>query len=43
MILIELVGHWGTFQTNFIYTHLNRIIKRFNMIYISGQDMEAMD
>ena len=33
------VGHWGTAPgQNFIYTHLNRIIKKFNlkMIYISG-------
>ncbi len=35
----KLVGHWGTVPgQNFIYTHLNRIIKKFNlnMIYISG-------
>ena len=34
-----IVGHWGTVQgQNFIYTHLNRIIKKndLNMIYISG-------
>lgn len=34
-----LVGHWGTAPgQNFIYTHLNRIIKKYdlNMIYISG-------
>lgn len=34
-----LVGHWGTVPgQNFIYTHLNRIIKKYNlnMIYISG-------
>lgn len=34
-----LVGHWGTIPgQNFIYTHLNRIIKKYNlnMIYISG-------
>ena len=33
------VGHWGTVPgQNFIYTHLNRIIKKnnLNMIYISG-------
>lgn len=35
----KLVGHWGTTPgQNFIYTHLNRIIKKNNldMIYISG-------
>lgn len=35
----KLVGHWGTAPgQNFIYTHLNRIIKKYdlNMIYISG-------
>ena len=35
----KLVGHWGTVPgQNFIYTHLNRIIKQnnLNMIYISG-------
>lgn len=34
-----LLGHWGTTPgQNFIYVHLNRIIKKFdlNMIYISG-------
>lgn len=34
-----LLGHWGTTPgQNFIYTHLNRVIKKFgaNMIYISG-------
>lgn len=34
-----IVGHWGTVPgQNFIYTHLNRIIKKndLNMIYISG-------
>ncbi len=34
-----LLGHWGTTPgQNFIYTHLNRIIKEYdlNMIYISG-------
>ncbi|MBQ9853753.1 MAG: phosphoketolase family protein [Bacilli bacterium] len=33
------VGHWGTIPgQNFVYTHLNRIIKKYNlnMIYISG-------
>ena len=35
----KLVGHWGTVPgQNFIYTHLNRVIKKYdlNMIYISG-------
>ena len=35
----KLVGHFGTVPgQNFIYTHLNRIIKKYdlNMIYISG-------
>lgn len=34
-----LLGHWGTSPgQNFIYTHLNRIIKKnaLNMIYVSG-------
>jgi xylulose-5-phosphate/fructose-6-phosphate phosphoketolase len=34
-----LLGHWGTTPgQNFIYTHLNRIIKQYDldMIYISG-------
>jgi xylulose-5-phosphate/fructose-6-phosphate phosphoketolase len=34
-----LLGHWGTTPgQNFIYTHLNRCIKKYdlNMIYISG-------
>src|SRR5476651_250144 len=34
-----LLGHWGTTPgQNFIYTHLNRIIKEhdLNMIYVSG-------
>jgi xylulose-5-phosphate/fructose-6-phosphate phosphoketolase len=34
-----LLGHWGTSPgQNFIYVHLNRIIKRYglNMIYIAG-------
>ena len=36
---LNVVGHWGTVPgQNFIYTHLNRIIKKndLNMIYISG-------
>jgi len=35
----KIVGHWGTVPgQNFIYTHLNRIIreKDLNMIYLSG-------
>ena len=35
----KIVGHWGTVPgQNFIYTHLNRVIKKndLNMIYISG-------
>ena len=35
----KLVGHWGTCPgQNFIYIHLNRIIKKYdlNMIYVSG-------
>src|ERR1700735_3498377 len=34
-----LLGHWGTTPgQNFIYTHLNRVIKEFglDMIYVSG-------
>jgi xylulose-5-phosphate/fructose-6-phosphate phosphoketolase len=34
-----VVGHWGTSPgQNFIYVHLNRVIKKYNlnMIYISG-------
>ncbi|MBI5401190.1 MAG: phosphoketolase family protein [Candidatus Yonathbacteria bacterium] len=34
-----LLGHWGTTPgQNFIYVHLNRVIKEFdlNMIYVSG-------
>ncbi len=34
-----LLGHWGTTPgQNFIYVHLNRIIKKYdtNMIYLSG-------
>ncbi|MBC7661247.1 MAG: phosphoketolase, partial [Chitinophagaceae bacterium] len=34
-----LLGHWGTTPgQNFIYVHLNRVIKQFdlNMIYVSG-------
>ena len=35
----KIVGHWGTVPAqNFVYTHLNRIIKKYDldMIYISG-------
>ena len=35
----KIVGHWGTVPgQNFIYTHLNRIIKKYdlNMLYVSG-------
>jgi len=35
----NVVGHWGTAPgQNFIYTHLNRVINKYdlNMIYISG-------
>lgn len=35
----KIVGHWGTVPgQNFVYTHLNRIINKYdlNMIYISG-------
>ncbi len=35
----KIVGHWGTCPgQNFIYTHLNRVIKKYDldMIYISG-------
>ena len=34
-----LLGHWGTTPgQNFIYVHLNRIIRQYdlNMIYLSG-------
>ena len=34
----KLVGHWGTVPgQNFIYVHLNRVIKKYdlNMIYIN--------
>ena len=35
----NVVGHWGTTPgQNFIYMHLNRVIRKYNskMIYISG-------
>ncbi len=39
MVKKKIVGHWGTVPgQNFIYTHLNRAIKRYdlNMIFLSG-------
>ncbi len=38
-IKANIVGHWGTVPgQNFIYTHLNRVINKYNlnMLYISG-------
>jgi xylulose-5-phosphate/fructose-6-phosphate phosphoketolase len=38
-VKLRLLGHWGTTPgLNFIYAHLNRIIKKYdlNMIYIAG-------
>src|SRR5580658_4440223 len=35
----RLLGHWGTTSgQNFLYVHLNRVIKKYdlNMLYISG-------
>ena len=35
----KIVGHWGTVPAqNFVYTHLNRVIKKYDldMIYVSG-------
>ncbi len=35
----KIVGHWGTVPgQNFVYTHLNRMIRKYNldMIYLSG-------
>jgi len=35
----KIVGHWGTVPgQNFVYTHLNRVINKYDldMIYISG-------
>ena len=35
----KIVGHWGTVPgQNFVYTHLNRVINKYdlNMIYLSG-------
>ena len=39
MIKRKIVGHWGTCPgQNFIYTHLNRMINKYDidMIYLSG-------
>ena len=39
MIKKKIVGHWGTVPgQNFVYTHLNRVIKRYDldMILLSG-------
>ncbi len=38
-IKAKLVGHWGTVPgQNFVYVHLNRVIKKYNlnMIYVCG-------
>jgi xylulose-5-phosphate/fructose-6-phosphate phosphoketolase len=38
-IKLRLLGHWGTTPgLNFIYVHLNRVIKKYdlNMLYITG-------
>ena len=38
----RLLGHWGTTPgLNFIYAHLNRLIKKhgLDMIYVTGPDM----
>jgi len=38
-VKLTLLGHWGTTPgQNFIYVHLNRVIKKYdlNMIYVSG-------
>ena len=40
----RLLGHWGTTPgLNFIYVHLNRLIKKhdLNIVYIAGQGMAA--
>ena len=40
-----VVGHWGTTPgQNFIYVHLNRVIKKFDldMFYIAGPVMVAL-
>lgn len=40
----KIVGHWGTVPgQNFIYTHLNRVIKKYDldMIYLSGPGTTA--
>ena len=41
-----LLGHWGTTPgQNFIYTHLNRVIKNhdLNMIYISPRKKQVLN
>lgn len=38
-VKIKPIGHWGTIASqNFMYTHLNRVIKKYNlnMFYIEG-------
>ena len=38
-VKINPIGHWGTISgQNFIYTHLNRVINKYNlnMFYIEG-------
>lgn len=40
----RLLGHWGTTPgLNFIYVHLNRVIKKYdlNAIYVAGPGHEA--
>ena len=42
----KLVGHWGTVPgQNFVYVHLNRIIKKYNlnMIFVSGPGHGGQD
>ena len=42
----RLLGHWGTTPgQNFVYVHLNRIIKEYdlNIIYVSDPAMAACD
>ena len=41
----RLLGHWGTTPgLNFLYVHLNRIIKQhnLNMIYVTGPAMAVL-
>ena len=44
MIKRKIVGHWGTCPgQNFIYTHLNRVIKEFDLeILCQGPDYEKV-